>query len=241
MIPLDFHTHTVASGHGACNTIADLAKAAHQKGMTALGISDHGPATPGSCKESYFRSLKMAPGSRSGISLYYGAEANILDVSGRLDLCSEVLGGLDFVIASLHGPTYHISQGSGHTNAESNTLAYINAMKNPYVRLLGHTDDTNFPVDSRRLVKAAAANRVILEVNEASLALGGYRGNTRANMRSLLSHCITYHHPVLLSSDSHSAAGVGETPCALELLRELDFPRELILNYQKPEAFLRFR
>ena len=112
MLPIDIHTHTVASGHGTTDTIADLAKGAYKKGMTLLGVSDHGPATPGSCKESYFRSLKSAPHSRAGIPVLYGAEANILNENGALDLPDSILENLDFCIASIHpqsfrSPVYH--------------------------------------------------------------------------------------------------------------------------------------
>ena len=70
---MDLHTHSVASGHGTTQTIAELAKTACARGIHVLGISDHGPATPGSCRESYFRSLKTAPHKRCGITILYGA------------------------------------------------------------------------------------------------------------------------------------------------------------------------
>ena len=111
-LPMDLHIHTVASGHGSMDTITDLAKAGAKRHMLCLGISDHGPATPGSCEEPYFRSLKMAPQKRAGIRLLYGVEANILDENGRLDLRTDTLKGLDYCIASIHpksfqSPFYH--------------------------------------------------------------------------------------------------------------------------------------
>lgn len=250
MIPMDLHTHTVASGHGTCQTIADLARAARQKGMSVLGISDHGPATPGSCRESYFRSLKIAPGKRAGIKLLYGAEANILDESGRLDLCSETMAGLDYVIASLHSQTFSPADSAKNrsqfsaadlTETERNTQALLSAMKNPYVRIIGHPDDVNFPIDACRVVQAAIENHVILEVNEASLSPQGYRGDTKNNMSALLTLCLRYRHPILLSSDSHGSLGIGEASRSLALVREIGFPYELILNYLPPERFLQFR
>lgn len=244
MLPIDLHTHTVASGHGTMDTIADLAKSAYAKGMTVLGISDHGPATPGSCRESYFRSLKNAPGTRAGIRVLYGVEANILDISGQLDLPDSILAGLDFCIASIHpqtfrSPAYHrISFWDRHQIAEDteaavryNTDAYIRAMENPYVKIIGHPDDQHYPVDCERLAEAAIKHHVILEVNEASLAPGGYRGEAKPTMAKLLALCLERSHPILLSSDSHGAAGAGKAPCAEALAKEAGFPRELILNY----------
>ena len=37
---VDTHTHTIASGH-AYNTILEMAKAASEKGIKLLGITDH--------------------------------------------------------------------------------------------------------------------------------------------------------------------------------------------------------
>ena len=36
----DIHTHSIASGHGTTCTISDMAKAASQKGLKLLGITD---------------------------------------------------------------------------------------------------------------------------------------------------------------------------------------------------------
>ena len=41
----DIHTHSIASGHGTCATMTDMAKAANAAGLKMLGISDHGPKT----------------------------------------------------------------------------------------------------------------------------------------------------------------------------------------------------
>ena len=37
---LDVHTHTIASGH-AYNTMREMAKAASEKGLELLGITEH--------------------------------------------------------------------------------------------------------------------------------------------------------------------------------------------------------
>lgn len=251
MLPIDIHTHTVASGHGTTDTIADLAKNAYKKGMTLLGVSDHGPATPGSCKESYFRNLKSAPRSRAGISVLYGAEANILDENGALDLSGSILENLDFCIASIHpqsfrSPVYHRcsfwdrKQVTEDWDAARfyNTQAYIRAMENPYVNIIGHPDDQHYPVDCNHLVEAAAKNHVIIEVNEVSLSPNGYRGDTIDTMRTILKQCTAHDLPILLSSDSHGAAGVGEAPLAEALVAEVGYPRDLIVNYISVEHFI---
>ena len=98
----DIHTHTIASGHASTATITDMAKAAASRNLKMLGISDHGPATCGGGKPSYFRSLSYAQKERLGVEMLYGAEANILNNEGKLDLEDSILAKLDYVIASIH-------------------------------------------------------------------------------------------------------------------------------------------
>ena len=43
---LDLHTHTVVSGHAYCS-LREMAKAASEKGLEVLGITEHAPAYAG--------------------------------------------------------------------------------------------------------------------------------------------------------------------------------------------------
>ena len=72
-----------------------------------------------------------------------------------------------FGIDILYGVELNILDSAGHTDLSE---AYINAMKHPAVKILGHCDDTHFPVDYETLARAALRENVIFEINEASLA-----------------------------------------------------------------------
>ncbi len=220
----DLHTHTCASGHGTNDRITDLAKAAAQRQMKLLGISDHGPATTGSAGLSYFRSLSLCERKRFGIDILYGAEANILDTEGHLDIPDDILSQLDFCIISTHRPIFT----SGST--AENTKAYIRAMRHPGVKLIGHCDDSRFPVDYQELIRAALSTGVLPELNNVSLLPDSYRLNCRANAVSMLRTCEALSCPVILSSDSHGRKHVGEVTEAIKLLRELDFPKQLVTS-----------
>ena len=50
---LDVHTHTIASGH-AYSTLREMIEAAKRRGLSLIGISEHGPRMEGSCPEIYF-------------------------------------------------------------------------------------------------------------------------------------------------------------------------------------------
>ena len=221
----DIHTHTIASGHASTATITDMAKAAASRNLKMLGISDHGPATCGGGKPSYFRSLFYAQKERLGVEMLYGAEANILNNEGKLDLEDSILAKLDYVIASIHKPVKKPG------TMEENTAAYIAAMKNPYVRIIGHCDDVKYPVDYLEIVKAAMKYDVLLEINNSSLSPDGYRGDTRFNDLMILNLCRHYHYPVIFASDSHGTKHVGDFTFSLELSRLAGMPDSLIMNY----------
>lgn len=233
----DIHTHSIASGHGTSCTISDMAKKAAQKGLKLLGVTDHGPATLAAGTPSYFRSLTFSPKKRFGVELLFGIEVNILDREGHIDLEEELLGKLDYAIASMHAQNY--TSGT----VQENTLAYLNAMKHPSVKVLGHCDNPHFPVDYEVLASHALEYGVIFEINEASLAPYGYRGDTRANNAEILRCCAKYQVPIVLSSDSHGREHIGDFSCAADFVHQAMFPESLILNNQIPrlKVFLQTR
>lgn len=165
----DLHTHSISSGHGSEDTITDMIRCASESGLSLFGISDHGPATSSSAKPSYFQSLKLADRDRFGIRVLYGAELNIINTSGDVDLDDEILSALDYAIISIHPPIfkpYHDKDLSS---------AYIRAMDHPKVRFLGHIDDARFPVDFEYLLEIAKEKHVYPEINNGSLMPDAYR------------------------------------------------------------------
>ena len=201
-----------------------MAKEAARRGLSLLGISDHGPATPGSAGISYFKSLSHAPKNRCGITVLYGTEVNIVNMHGDLDIDQATLSGLDYAIASLHTASCHPG------TCEENTQAYIYAMDHPRVKIIGHADDSNFPVDYEQLVAAAKEKDVLFELNNTSLLPDSYRLHAYENCKTLLSFCKQYAQPVLLASDSHGRKQIGCFDCATALLKETDFPSSLLLS-----------
>lgn len=222
-ICIDMHTHTTASGHGY-STLQENIAAAKEAGLTVLGLSEHGMAMPGGPHEYFFGNYKCIPREYDGLRLLCGVEANIMDRDGTLDMEESLISRVDYAIASLHIPC--IRPGS----IEENTQTLLNAMKNPYVKIIGHPDDSRYPLDFEELVRASAREKVALEVNNSSLHPKSARTGGRENITALLRACKRQGVPVLLGSDSHISYTVGRFDAALALLRELDFPEELVLN-----------
>lgn len=220
----DLHTHTIASGHAYC-TIREMAKAAADKGLELLGITEHAPAMPGTCHNFYFHNMKVVPREMYGIHLLMGAELNILDTEGHVDLEEKELKHMDITIASLHIPC--MKPGT----REENTEAYLNVMKNPYVTIIGHPDDGRYQVDYRALVQGAKEYGKILELNNHSLEPSCFRRDARENDLEMLKLCMEYQVPIVMDSDAHFDAAIGEFQMARGLLEEISFPEELVLNH----------
>ena len=237
---LDVHTHTLASGH-AYNTMTEMVEAAAEKGLKILGIADHAPLMPGTCHEFYFQNLVAVNREyyleKYGVKLLLGAELNIVDYRGRVDLPEPTLKRLDYCVASMHRPC--LKYGS----REENTQAAISVMDNPHVKILGHCDNPRFPADYEKLAFEARKQNVIFEINEASLAPYSYRGDTRSNNREILRCCRKYRLPVILSSDSHGKEHVGDFTYAADFVHQEMFPENLILNNQlhRLKVFLQTR
>ena len=220
---MDLHTHTVVSGH-AYNTIYEMAASAAKKGVALLGISDHGPNMMGACEAIYFSNFKVLPRELYGVKMLFGCELNILDRDGNVDLPECVLAKLDYTIASLHTVCY------APTTREDHTRAYLKAMENPYVNIIGHPDDNAFPVDYEALVRGAKENHVLLEVNCNSLHPRCVRTGGRENYRILLNLCKKYAAPIIVNSDAHCELDICRSQAAYALLEEVGFPEELVVN-----------
>ena len=229
---LDVHTHTIASGH-AYSTIEEMARAAARKGLEILGITEHAPGIPGTCDPIYFRNLHVVPREMSGVRLLLGAELNILDVNGTLDLDEHYYRMLDLRIAGIHSLCW---QGG---TREENTAGMVAAIQNPWTHIISHPGDGTALLDFLPIVLAAKESHTLLEINNSSLNPVRHKEAARANNLEILRLCRRYEVPVLLGSDAHIAFSIADYGFILPLLAETAFPEGLILN-DKPREFLRY-
>lgn len=221
---LDLHTHTVASGH-AYSTIQEMARAASERGLQILGITEHAPGIPGTCDPIYFRNLHIVPRQMYGVRLLMGVELNILDTSGRLDLDEHHYRCCDIRIAGIHALCWE-----GGT-IEQNTEAMLNAIRNPWTHIISHPGDGTAELLFEPIVKAAAETHTLLEINSSSLIPARNKATARPNNLEILRLCREHDVPVILGSDAHISFSVADYRYALSLLAETNFPDELVMNY----------
>lgn len=222
-IELDVHTHTVVSGH-AYSSLQEMVYAATTKGLKLLGITEHGPAIPGTCDPIYFRNLHIVPRSMYNIDLLLGAEVNIMDCHGNLDLDEKHLKMLDFCIAGIHSLCYVQS------NRAANTIGVVEVIRNPYVHAISHPGDGTAELDFRQLVVEAKKNNKLLEINNSSMNPCRNKTQAYANNLAILQWCRHYDVPVLLSSDAHISFDVANFEYVEKVLEDAAFPEELIIN-----------
>ncbi len=228
-ILLDVHTHTIASGH-AFSTLQEMVQAAADKGLQILGITEHTKGIPGSCSHIYFRNLPIVPRVMYGVELLLGAEINIVDYEGTLDLEEKYFRFLDLRIAGLHSLCYQPG------NVEQNTSAVLGAIRNQHIDIISHPGDGTADLHFEPLVLAAKENEVLLEVNNSSLNPIRHKEKARENNLEILRLCKRYEQPVILGSDAHISFSIADYHWLYPLLAETEFPEALIMN-DKPEAF----
>lgn len=162
-----FHNHTTASdGH---NPLEEMVAAAERLGFEYLGIADHskssvqaGGLSEARLAEQIATIKKLNSAKKFTTHVFTGTECDILP-DGKLDFADEVLADLDYVVVSVHS--------SFKQSEEEMTKRIIRAIENPYATMLGHLTGRlllqreGYAVDAEKIIDAAIANRVIIELN----------------------------------------------------------------------------
>lgn len=231
-LKLDVHTHTIMSGH-AFSTMQEMVAAAQQKKLDILGITEHAPGIPGTCNPIYFRNLHVVPRQFGKLRLLLGAELNILDTKGTLDLDEYYYRQLDIRIAGIHLLCW---QGG---TIEENTAGMISAIRNPWTQIISHPGDGTAELLFEPIVLAAKETHTLLEINNSSLNPCRKKEPAHANNLEILRLCKKFEVPVILSSDAHISYSIADYNFIWPLLAETDFPDQLIMNYF-PDRFLEY-
>jgi DNA polymerase (family 10) len=192
----DLHSHTVASD--GYNTIAEMAGAARECGYEYLAVTDHS-ATHGFgndvSAEQLRRQIELVRevnARTEGIELLAGSEVNVLP-DGSLDYEDELLGELDWVIASLHT--------AFGMDEKAITRRMIAAIEHPLVDAIGHPTGRlierrdAYAIDLEAVFAAAARTGTMLEINANPNRRDLSEVNARAAVRAGVR--------IVINSDAH--------------------------------------
>ncbi len=221
-IEADLHTHTVASTH-AYSTITENCRAAADKGLKAIAMTDHYLDMPDAPHIWHFNNLRVLPRTIFGVAVLKGAEVNIINYDGELDISESDISKLEWVVASYH--KYMFKELS--TDPKVVTDGYLKLCHNPYVDVIGHPTTDYFPFEYERAIKAFKEYDKLVEVNESSIKL---KKGSAKNVVPILEMCKKYEVPIVVNTDAHFWNAIGEAPVSEQILRDIDFPRRLVAN-----------
>ncbi|RME69976.1 MAG: DNA polymerase/3'-5' exonuclease PolX [Verrucomicrobia bacterium] len=231
-----FHNHTHASD--GRNSLEEMAAAAAEHGWAYLGIADHSRAAfqaNGLDEDRLAAQIeairRLNASGRFPVRLFAGLECDIL-ADGRLDMDGDLLRELDYVVASVHNAL-------GQPEEEM-TRRLIRAIEHPCTTMLGHPTGRLLlarepsRVDMARIIDAAAANGVVIELNANPRRLDmDWRWWSRAAEKGVLCS---------INPDAHATEQLDFVEAGVRVARKGWLTREHVLNTRslaEIEAFLR--
>ncbi|MHB1424344.1 MAG: DNA polymerase/3'-5' exonuclease PolX [Gemmataceae bacterium] len=161
-----FHCHTIYSD--GRNSVEEMAEAAKALDLKYLGLADHSQSltvanglSPERVRQQQAE-IERVNKRLKGLKIFKGIECDIL-ADGRLDYDDGVLATFDYVVASVHS---HFKQPR-----EQMTARIVQAIRNPYVTMLGHATGRllmmreGYQVDLEAVLQAAAETGTMIEIN----------------------------------------------------------------------------
>ncbi len=219
-IQVDTHIHSVICEH-AYSTIEENAKEAERKGLKGIAITDHGPKLSPFNNLFHFYNLDIVPKVFHNVRIYKGAELNILDDEGSVDLNESYLKRLDWVMAGFHNLwDYKLSE-------EFINNGYVKVLENPYIDCLSHIGQPKYKCDYELIVKKAKEFNKVIEINNNSFHI---RPGSEENCLEVARLCKEMGVFITVSSDAHIATMIGDYDKAFDLISKVNFPKELIIN-----------
>ena len=219
-----FHNHTTESD--GRNTLAEMTAAAEALGWEYLGIADHSKASVqarGLTEERLrAQTAEIHALNKSGkfkTHVFTGTECDILP-DGRLDFDDALLAELDYTVVSVHNA---FSQDEA-----TMTARIIRAIEHPSATMLGHLTGRlllkreAYEVNVGKVIDAAIANRVVIELNASPWRLDmDWRHWRAAAERGLM---------CAINPDAHETEGLAHVRAGVNAARKGWLTKEKILN-----------
>ena len=241
-ITADYHTHTVYSRvgpyfHGK-GRIIDNVRAASERGLSELAITDHGPS------DFYGLDPKRIPEMRADIEeamkaypdvkVYLGVEADIVDSANGLDVAAADFRDYDFVnagyhyvpncnmignFASFHAP---ISEKAKAKLREENTKRIVKALTNNKINILTHPGDKAY-INEEEVAAACEKTGTLVEINAR------HKHPDAEDLKIYAAYDVKF----VISSDAHKPEHVGRYAESLALAFEAGIGIERIVNIEE--------
>ena len=224
-IRADLHTHSDWSDGRA--TLPEMQRAALDRGLSVLGVTDHSPAlamTGGLDRDKLLRQWaaldELADRSDAGgLTVLRGMEVDIL-ADGSLDMSDDLLARMDVVIVSVHARFEMTEAEQTERVVRALSHPYVNVLGHPTGRLLGRRE--GYAIDLDAVIAAAKAYGVALEINAnpARLDLDDHwaRKAARAGV------------PIAINTDAHAVQEFDLLPHGIMQARRAWLTPEHVVN-----------
>ncbi|WP_202709872.1 PHP domain-containing protein [Sporosalibacterium faouarense] len=216
----DFHIHTIASGD-AFGTIREVVQVAIEKDLKCIAITEHGPKMEASAHDYYFKSLIDNVQSDSGLIIYPGVEANIVDCEGSMDLPESIINQLKFVIASFHPFSWKDKGKILNTKALKKCLLKYN------VKSIAHLNYPYYSIDIDEIIPVLLEKKTAIEINNRALAKDEENWE---RFKDMVLSCSKQGVKFLVNSDAHYPLQVGEFDNGLRFAEYCGLTEDDILN-----------
>lgn len=238
----DYHTHSRYSD--GRQSVEDIVRAAERRGLKEVAVTDHGPdllLIGVKNADSYLQLKKeleeLNDSGQYSVKALLGAEANILDLKGTLDIPDNIARQMDILIAGLHPYTWptscddglkiwgqnslrHVSKRQREKAKIANTKANCEALyNNPRINVLAHPGLV-FAVDIQEVAHACIKNDVCFEIN-------------CAHEYPLISDIIEAERSgvdFIVNSDAHYPASVGQLSYGEYIIKRLKLDPQRVAN-----------
>lgn len=239
----DYHTHTVYS-HGM-GSIEENVKAAIDKKLEVIAITDHGPRSEYGVDKKSFKKMrleidKLSKKYQNQIKILLGVEANILDVEGNLDIDIDFLNESDIILAGFHFDIiyreklekirmelsrrtrikHYIDKDIYEELKQVNTKSIINALNKYDINILTHLGD-KYPVNIEKIAAIAQKHNTYLEINNFHRYLNCYQINKILKYKNL---------KFVVNSDAHRPKDVGNIKIAIKTLEKSNIDITRVVN-----------
>jgi len=208
----DLHCHTTWSDGTA--SVMEMARAARDRGYDYIAICDHTPAvgavrglTPDDVRRQG-EEIAAANEALAPFRVLRGIECDIL-ADGSLDLPDDVLAGLDWVQASVHGGQRMPRAEMTRRVEEALRNPHVDCLSHPTGRLIGRRPEN--ALDLERTLEIAREHGVALEVNGLAPRLDLRDEHVRRAAQAGV--------PVVCSTDAHSVRGLEGMALAVHTAR----------------------
>ena len=219
-----FHNHTHASD--GAHSLEDMVRAAQDLGWEYLGIADHSKASfqanglnEARVQQQIEQIRRLNASGMFSCHVFAGIECDILR-DGSLDLEDSTLQMLDYVVVSVHS-SFTLSE-------EEMTRRIIRAVEHPCTTMLGHLTGRlllrrePYAVNVEKVIDAAVANHVIIEINSHPQRLDmDWRHWRKAAAKGLLTS---------VNPDAHSVSGLAYVAAGINACRKGWLTPESVFN-----------